>query len=161
MVHIEKMTLGISRFKRDFATIFLPAANSFECTCLFAFSPSWSLNRFASEIFFVLWIFGMNENENWDERRAAKLPWKDRLLKRISRGVNVGDTRGSGDEWKSARLFAVYHSRMQVAWETCALCRLATRNRRVIQPPCLRVRVAETASHRSTYARIFIDVLCA
>lgn len=60
----------------------------------------------------------------------------------VSRGVNVGNTNGNGGKWKSARLFAVYHSRMQVAWETCAFCRLATRNRHVVRPPYVRVRVA-------------------
>lgn len=154
MVHIEKMTLGSSRFKRDFATIFLRRI-ALRGTCLFAFSPFWSLNRFESEIFFALWIFGINELGVNDERlncRGKIICWSV---------FHVGDTRRSGDEWKSARLFAVYHSRMQVTWETCALCRLATRNHHVVQPPCLRVRVAQTASRRSTYARIFIDVLCA
>jgi len=54
MVHIEKMTLGISRFKRDFATIFLYLRRITLSALVYLHSPHLDLRIDSNEIFFAL-----------------------------------------------------------------------------------------------------------
>lgn len=68
MVHIEKMTLGISRFKRDFATIFLYLRRITLSALVYLHSPHLDLRIDSNEIFFALWIFEINDLEVNDDR---------------------------------------------------------------------------------------------